>query len=283
MSVQNMNRNTFIATKVAKARNQYKVNVNNGANAAAFAAMNENPNDPEMANVARNSYKETAIATILQTLKNSAANQNAQIYANTKNVLLSEPKNQRQTVLKIAALDDLMIEERKKLAIASTDEAAVEAAGRLFDIELLKQELDDARHRSEAPTPEQEARYTALVAGVNFNSLNTSLYKRLIANNAEKTRKNNENAAAAAAKAKENANAFAAAPMVPINMPPAPKGQMLGGPAAAPMSREEMRAARLAAMAKRTGGKRSGSKRSGSKRSGPKRSGKTRKHRTRKH
>lgn len=271
MSVQNMNRNTFIATKVAKARNQYKVNVNNGANAAAFAAMNENPNDPEMANVARNSYKETAIATILQTLKNSAANQNAQIYANTKNVLLSEPKNQRQTVLKIAALDDIMIEERKKLAIASTDEAAVEAAGRLFDIELLKQELDDARHRSEAPTPEQEARYTALVAGVNFNSLNTSLYKRLVTNNAEKTRKNNENAAAAAAKAKANENAFAAAPMVPINLPPAPKGQVLGtGAAAAPMSREEMRAARLAALGKR-GGKRSGSKR------------KTRKHRTRKH
>lgn len=260
MSVQNMNRNTYIAAKVANARNRYRANVNNGATAAAIAAMNNYPNDPEMANVARNSYKEKAIADLLQALKNSAQAQNAQIYANTKNVLLSEPKNQRQTVLKIAALDDLMIEERKKLTLASTDEEATDAAGRLFDIELLKQELDDARHRSELPTPEQEARYTALVAGVNFNSLNASLYKRLVANNAEKTRKNNENAAAAAAKAKEEANAFAAAPMVPVNMPPAPKGQVLGGPAPT-MTREQMRAARLAALAKKSGGKRRGSRR----------------------
>lgn len=250
-----------------RARRDYKEHVNNAANlqygsnenlnsqnrAANF--MVENEYDMEKMRVqslrnAKANLKRQAVNQLRQTLRNSAAAENARIYANTKNVLLSEPRNYRQTVLKIAALDDLMIEEREKLALAATNNAATEAATRLYNIEELKGELDQARHESRLPTAEQNARYAELVAGKNFNSMPTSLYRRLVGNNAAKTA---EEVAAA-----EEAAALAALPMVPVEEAPRPQGKLLGGPnaAAAPaLTPAELRALRAARFGKK-GGKR---------------------------
>lgn len=246
------------------ARRQYKQNVNNVANAAfttnaemanrasrAQAMGNNASLDQVLLNqTLKNSLKGEILAGIRRTLRNTAAAENARIYRNTKNVLLSEPRNHRQTVLKVAALDDLMVNEREKLSLASTNAEAMEAATRLYTIEQLKQELDQARHETRLPTAEQNARYEALVAGKNFSTSPTSLYRRLVNNNAAKT-------LAEIAKAQEEE--IAAKPMIPVNMfgPAKAEGKVLGGPngAVPTLTPEEMRAQRLARFAKKGGKK----------------------------
>lgn len=280
-----LTKNAFVREKVQAARNQYRRNVNDPANemfgtneglqaeenSLGFLQGNNYYNalqNIQSRQVMKNSFKQEAVQQILTALKNTALAENNRIYSETKNVLLSENKNHRQTVLKIAALDDLMIEERKKLVTASTDNAAEEAAGRLYEIEKLKEELDEARHQSRKPTPDQEARYTALLAGVNFNALNTSIYTRLVKNNSERTMKNTAatkiQSVARGMQSRKKANILRRlrqastsdmGPMIPMeSIAPAP------APAAAPvaprMTPAEMRAARLAALNRKKGGKR---------------------------
>lgn len=249
------------------ARRQYKQNVNNVANGAfgtnaelanrgslAQAIGNNNAIEQVMLNqVGKNSLKGEILSGIKRTLRNAAGTANARIYANTKNVLLSEPKNHRQTVLKIAALDDLMIEEREKLALAATNAEAEEAATRLFNIEELKEELDQARHETRLPSAEQNARYAGLVAGKNFSTMETSLYRRLVNNNAAKTAAEVAEAEAAAA---EQA-ALASLPMIPIEEAPKPAGRAIGGPnAAPPLTPAELRALRASRFEKKGGRRR---------------------------
>jgi hypothetical protein len=146
-----------------------------------------------------------------------------------------------------------MVNEREKLALASTNAEATEAATRLYNIEQLKEELDQARHETRLPSAEQNARYTALVAGKNFTSMPTSLYRRLVNNNAARTAAEVAEAeAAAAARAAEEARAaeMASLPMVPINaLPPPPP------PAPARSTAEQAAAARAARLARFKGGK----------------------------
>ena len=286
-------RNQRIREMTRAARAEYKRNVNNAANTAfapnAFynalladarqqeAAGNVNAvasilSQIENARVGKRSFKNTAVAQMARTMRNSALAQNAQIYANTKTVLESEPAIHRQTVLKIAALDDLMLNEKKKLKLAANNATATRAATRLYNIEQLKEELDTARHASKLPTPEQNARYQALIAGVDFSRLNSSLYPRLVRNNAALTLRNRaatkiqtatrgrqaqkklrtlKAAAAAARTAAEYEASLAAAPqMVPgmVAGPPQP-----AAPPAAPSAAERnaARAARLARFAKK--------------------------------
>ncbi len=263
-----------IKTTWKTARRQYKQNVNNvvnsefGTNAqlanrgsAAQAMANNNAIEQVMLNqVGKNSMKTAILSALKQSFQNAAAAENARIYANTKNVLLSEPRNHRQTVLKMAALDDLMVNERQKLALASTNAEAEAAATRLYNIEELKQELDQARHETRLPTAEQNARYAAIIAGKNFSNMPTSLYRRLVNNNAAKTAAEvaeAEAAAAAAARAAEEAAALAYLPMVPVEEAPKPAGKLLGGPNAAAtpaLTPAELRALRAARFGK--GGRR---------------------------
>ena len=262
-----MGRANKIAANAREARAHYKNFVNDPANAEYNPRIEAAPaSEFDTLMTEKESMKEAQVAQILQALRESAEAANAAIYAETKTVLLSENAPHRQTVLKIAALDDLMLEEKKKLAVASTDKAATEAATRLYDIELLKAELDEARHQSRLPTPEQEARFTALIAGINFGNMSLSLYRRLIANNASQTAKEKANANAAAAIAAAAVIAPPRPPPAPIAPPPPPpapiapvnQGQVLGGPGAAPpANKAAARAARLAALAKRgLGGRR---------------------------
>ena len=204
-------RNQRIRNMVRAARAEYKRNVNNAANAAfapnAFyndllrqaqqeeAAGNINAvasilEQVEQARIGKSSFKAEAIRRIASAMQNSARAENARIYANTRSVLESEAPIHRQTVLKIAALDDLMLAEKKKLKLAANNPSASRAAARLYNIEQLKEELDTARHASRVPTPEQNARYQALIEGVDFGGLNSSLYPRLVRNNAALTVKN---------------------------------------------------------------------------------------------
>jgi hypothetical protein len=253
-----------IKRKWQTARRQYKQNINNAANLQYESNEDLNSrnrasnwmegNDYEMEKLtiqslrnAKANFKRQAVNQLRQTLRNSAAAENARIYANTKTVLLSEPKNHRQTVLKVAALDDLMVNEREKLALASTNAEAMEAATRLYNIEQLKEELDQARHETKLPTVEQNARYAGLVAGKNFSAMATSLYRRLVNNNAAKTAAE----VAEAARAAEEAAALVAMPMVPINALAAP------APAApARASANNVARARAARLARFKGGKR---------------------------
>jgi hypothetical protein len=200
-----------IQNNIARARREYKEFINNAANERFFpnahysALMTEARAAEQHGNVdeaislieqidegraEKASFKMAQLNALRQTLRNSAAAENARIYAETKTVLESEPAKHRQTVLKIAALDDLMLHEKKKLKLANTNAERERAATHLYNIEELKEELDAARHMSKVPTPEQNARYSALVAGVDFESLNSSLYPRLVANNAALKRKN---------------------------------------------------------------------------------------------
>jgi hypothetical protein len=279
------NRNKSIRNSVAAARSKFKANVNNTANLAygtnanfnqrtqnigdLFGNQYENALMDIMTNKAgKNSFKESAVQQIRQSFKNSALAENARLYQEAKNVLFSEPQQHRQTVLKIAALDDLMAEEKMRLSLANNDGKAMDAATKLYNINVLKEELDEARHASKVPTPEQNARYAALVAGVNFDAMNTSLYKRLVANNAAQTGKNvaatkiqavvrgkRNRKLAKTLRARRNINRLAAqlpanAPMIPNLAPPKPQGQVLGGPAVA-LTPAQLRAARLAALTRK--------------------------------
>lgn len=281
-------RNAAIRNKARTARQQFKRNVNNTANIFEMSALQniqnmspeEQPLALEMLPAQKNSFKEEAIAQIRRTLQNAALAQNARLYSEAKVGLASynyKNAKYRPVVLKIAALDDLAVREREKLVLANTNEKAREAATRLYNIELLRDEIDTARHQSKLPTPEQNARYNALVTGFNFNSMPTSIYRRLAQNNANLSRKNKAatkiQALVRGMKGRKNARTRRAirnlarvavneaAPMVPINMlaPPKPQGQLVGGPGAAnaaPLTPAQMRAARLAALEKRgLGGK----------------------------
>ena len=278
-------RANFINATAKAARQSYKQKINTvanaqyGSNANLQAQLNEAGflegdeynqvvENVQLARAGKNSFKQAAVAQILQTLKNASQNANASLYANTKAVLESEPRQHRQTVLKLAALDDLMIEEKKKLAVANTNEKARNAATKLYAIERLKEELDDARHMSKVPTPEQEARYAALIAGVNLNALNGSLYGRLVANNAALGAKNNAatriqalargrkgRKLAATRKVQRNLNALAVGQM---SMIPSNIIAPLAAPVVAPPTKVQQnaaRAARLARFAKKGGRK----------------------------
>lgn len=279
------NRNKTVRNTAASARAKFKANVNFtaneifGTNANINQRMQDighlfgNDYEEEMMNIMstkaqKNSLKENAVRQIRRTLRNSALAENARLYNEAKTVLLSEPQKHRQTVLKIAALDDLMIEEKEKLAVANTNEKATNAATKLYNINLLKEELDEARHMDKLPTPDQEARYFALVSGIDFNAMNTSLYRRLVANNASQTGRNIAATKIQASwkgkkgrnfartqRARRNLNRLAAelpmnAPMVPNLTPLKPQGKMLGGPAPA-LTPAQVRAARLAAFMKK--------------------------------
>ncbi len=130
----------------------------------------------------------------------SKANLNEGLYSHTKNVLLSEPAAIRQMMLKVFALDDVVTEERIKLAHAKTDEERRAIATKIAKAQELKRALESARHRSTRTnvkklSNEQLAQYEEFVRNVNFNAIPYSLYPRLVQNNAEKTRINKEKAA----------------------------------------------------------------------------------------
>lgn len=200
-------REAAIANKARTARQRYKQNITHVANAqygtnANFAQRQANAqflegndyasamNELNLSRVGKGSFTNEAVSQIKQTLRNAALEANARLYSEGKTVLESELSPHRQTVLQIAALDDLMVNERQKLAIASTNSAAKNAATRLHNIEALKEELDFARHSTKVATPDQKARYNALVHGFDFGGMNTSLYRRLVNNNANLSRKN---------------------------------------------------------------------------------------------
>jgi hypothetical protein len=280
-------RNAAIRNRSRAARQQFKRNINNVANAQFGTNANlqrrineagflegENYNSAmnlvQMNRIGKNSFRNEAVSQLRRTLRNAALAENARLYQEAKTVLGSEEPRHRQTVLKISALDDMMVSEREKLAIANTNEKARTAATKLYNIELLKDELDEARHASRVPTAEQNARYNALVQGFNFNGMNTSIYRRLRNNNANLTRKNKAatkiQALTRGVKGRKTARALKAArnappapnfmvpPMVHINVPAQPQGQLVGGPGAVNAPRltpAQMREARLAALAKR--------------------------------
>lgn len=242
-----------IQNNIATARREFKQFVNTAANERFFpnahydALLREAQNAEQRGNAEeaislidqinegraeKASFKLGQMNALRQALHNSAVAENARIYANTKTVLESEPAKHRQTVLKIAALDDLMLNEKKKLKLSLSNEERSRAATRLYNIEELKAELNTARHESKIPTSQQNARYAALIAGVNFSTLNSSIYPRLLANNAELGQKNKAvtkiQTAARGYKARKtlkqlkNVAAETSLPMVPINYLPPP-------------------------------------------------------------
>jgi hypothetical protein len=122
----------------------------------------------------------------------SKANLNEGLYSHSKNILLSEPAAIRQMMLKVFALDDVVTEERIKLAHAKTDEERRAIATKIAKAQELKRALESARHRSTRKnvkklSNEQLAQYEEFVRNVNFNAIPYSLYPRLVQNNAEKT------------------------------------------------------------------------------------------------
>lgn len=196
-----------IRNTVTAARREFKEFVNNAANERFFpnahynSMLEEARTAQERGNIdeaisiiqqveegkaAKASFKVAQVNALRQAFRNSAPN-NAGLYRETRKVLASEPPMHRQTVLKIAALDDLMLNEKKKLKLATTNSEREKAAARLYNIVELQKELDAARQEDEMISPEQNRRYSNLVAGIDFASLNSSLYPRLVANNAKIT------------------------------------------------------------------------------------------------
>ena len=259
-------RQVAINNAVAAARTAFERNFRNEAAALGF---NNAQTEREYMNLMIQESKNAR-----ETAKGSA---NAALYNEAKAVLLSEDKKLRQSVLKTVALDDIIIEERIKLAHAKTDEERRAAATKIYNAEKLKGELDEARHLSKGPTAEQNARYTNLTRNVNFNAIPYSLYPRLRANNSGRTANNERKAATKiaafkrgyttrkqykpqlnvlrAAREAEKAKEFAVAPMIPMEEfeAPKPKGHIVGGPNAAPppVSAAERRRLMAEAAAKR--------------------------------
>jgi hypothetical protein len=267
-------RNAAIRNKARTARQQFKQNINNianmqyGTNAefqqrmadAGFLEANQYNsamNAIQMNQSAKSSFKNEAVTQLRRTLQNTALAENARLYAEAKGGLESysyKNAKYRPLVLKIAALDDMMVNEKAKLALANTNEKAAAAATRLYNINLLKDELDETRHMSKVSTAEQNARYKALVQGFNFNSMPTSLYRRVISNNANLSRKNKAatkiQALARGATGRKGAKAKRTIRNTLARMK-AEREAAAAAVATAVLTPAQMREARLAAMAKR--------------------------------
>jgi hypothetical protein len=262
MNLGNNQRSAAINAAVASARANFNRNFRNEVTALGLNSANQ---------------ERAYMNMMLQESKNlreaGKASANAGLYNEAKAVLMSEDGRLRQSVLKTVALEDMIIEERIKLAHAKTDEERRVSATKIYNAQKLKDELDAARHRSEVPTAEQNARFTNLTRNVNFNAIPYSLYPRLVGNNRKnaatkiqskfrgyKTRKqykpnlNRLRAARQAEKARQE-EALAALPMVPLGNfgMPKPQGYMVGGPnaPAAPVSAAERRRLAAEAAAKR--------------------------------
>jgi len=113
-----------------------------------------------------------------------AADNLEEIYPNNKVAFLLENNSHRATILKVAALDDLISKNSERLGVALTNEDAERIATRIVNMKNLRHELDQARHKSKLPTAEQNARYAALVEGIDLGALGNGLYSRLLKNNA---------------------------------------------------------------------------------------------------
>lgn len=233
----NQERENFIAEKSTEARNKFKKNINAAANhdhgtnekilgelqeyetmleqglitqqefdeasAIKYAVMHAKE-DSKKSGISRNK----AIRQITNALNVSDQEEYQKKYPEAKGVLMSEnDADHRQTVLKEAALDDLEVLERRKLALANTNNAARAAAGRLYNIQKLKADLEQLRQESKLPSEVQNKRYSDLIEGLNFNALPASYYKSLKANNAVITKdlieKEEARIAAAMAEAKQ--------------------------------------------------------------------------------
>ena len=192
-----------------KARANFRRNVNNVANAqygtnntfnAQMAAIYGQMNNDgalneglynqlgmiEQQRALKQSFKTSAVEQIKQALQGSAAERFPSLYQEAKTVLNSELPRFQPLVKKIVALDDLIALKKMELATATTNEGAEEAAAIIVDAENLKEELDFARHTNRVATVEQEARYEALITGIDFTTMNSSVYGRLLQNNAAK-------------------------------------------------------------------------------------------------
>lgn len=127
--------------------------------------------------------KKSIINSKIANARRIAANRLESNYPNNKIALLAEKNAQRATILKIVALDDLLVKNSQELSVADTNEKAERIATRIVNMTTLRDELDKARHSSRLPTPEQNARYQAFVEGIDLGALGNSLYTRLLKNN----------------------------------------------------------------------------------------------------
>lgn len=268
------------AEAAGQGRNERQAAINNAV-AAARTAFNRNFRNEAAAVTNNAQQQEQYMNLMIQESKNSRqvakASANAALYNEAKAVLLSEDKKLRQSVLKEVALDDIIIEERIKLAHAKTDEERRASATKIYNAEKLKGELSDARQMNRGASAEQNARYANLTRNINFNVIPYSLYPRLRNNNASRTANNQGKAATKIAAFKrgyttrkqykpqlnalravreaEKAKQMEALPMVPMEQfeAPKPKGHVVGGPnaAPAPTSAAERRRLMAEAAAKR--------------------------------
>lgn len=236
------NREAAINASVDAARTAFNRNFRNEVTALEFNNAEQEQQFLNMRLQESKHQREAAKATA-----------NAGLYNEAKAVLLSENAKLRKSVLKTVALDDIIIEERIKLEHAKTDEERRAAATKIYNAQKLKDELDAARHRSKAPTAEQNQRYANLTRNVNFNAIPFSLYPRLVKNN-EKRTKNNAAASKIAAfkrgytqrrkykstlnemRAARNAEAYV--PMIPMGnfFPSKNQGHFLGSANAATLA-----------------------------------------------
>jgi hypothetical protein len=253
-------RQEAINAKIAQAMAKYSDMQNEFGAEANIITANE-PRGTQAERQALNQLKRNYIAFKAQEERNSriATQQGISngLYNEARGVLMSENKESaRDKVMRVAALDDVLANERIRLNFTNSNATRRNIASRIYNLEQLKADIDQKRHSNENLNNNIKARYNTLVGNVDFSALPYSITTRLEGNRKSgaatriqskfrgfKTRKQYKpelNALKAARLAEREAELVRLAqeqgnsmvPMVNFGAKPKNEGRVLGGPGA---------------------------------------------------